>query len=173
MNGAPSQIDLWDYKPKLGRALRHRPAGLDPQRPAADDDDLGPEAVSHRAHHLQVRPARPVRHDGQRVAAAHGAGRGRTRGHPDRLHRSHQPRPGLDLHPDRQPGARQAEHRRLALLRPGQRGRKPAGVRGHDAALVGQARCPGALPAALGRRLPALAAPGRGVALGTATRCCT
>ena len=64
MNGAPSQIDLWDYKPKLSDSLRHRPAGLDPHGPAAHDDDLRAEALPHRPIHLQVRAARPVRHAG-------------------------------------------------------------------------------------------------------------
>ena len=45
-SGAPSQIDLFDYKPKLDEAARQRAARLDPQGPAAHRDDLRPEAAS-------------------------------------------------------------------------------------------------------------------------------
>ena len=57
MVGGPSQMDLYDYKPKMGDMVRQGPARLGPQGPAADDHDLRPEAVSDRAVEVQVRPA--------------------------------------------------------------------------------------------------------------------
>ena len=50
-SGAPSQMDLFDYKPKLRRPARHRVARLDPAGPAAHRHDLdaGRASRSRRA----------------------------------------------------------------------------------------------------------------------------
>ena len=60
MAGGPSQIDLFDYKPKMGELVRQGPARVDPQGPAAHHHDLRPEAVPDRPVDVQVRAARPV-----------------------------------------------------------------------------------------------------------------
>ena len=50
-----------------GRHVRQGPARLDPQGPAADHDDQRPVPVPGRAVEVQVRPARPGGHVGQRA----------------------------------------------------------------------------------------------------------
>ena len=68
MVGGPPQMDMYDYKPSMDEwydkdlpdSIRHGPA--------ADDHDLGPEAVPDRSVEVQVRPARQVRHVGLRAA---------------------------------------------------------------------------------------------------------
>ena len=57
-SAAPSQMDLFDYKPVMRRVVRQGPARLDPHGPAADDDDQRPGALPDRAVEVQVRPAR-------------------------------------------------------------------------------------------------------------------
>ncbi len=137
MNGAPSQLDLWDYKPQLAGALRQGPARQRPQRASASPTMTSGQARFPVApSHVQVRAARQVRHVGQRAAAAHREDRRRHRAHQDGPHQRHQPRPGLHLRHDRQRGARQAEHRLVARLRPRQREQRPAGVRRPHAALA-------------------------------------
>ena len=78
---------------------------------------------------IQVRPARQVRHVGQRAAALHGQDGRRHVLHPQHAHRGHQPRAGHHLHADRQPGHRPALPRLLGLLRPRLAEREPADVR--------------------------------------------
>ena len=45
-SGAPSQIDLFDYKPKLAEYRRHRTAGFHTQGPADHRHDLGPKLAA-------------------------------------------------------------------------------------------------------------------------------
>ena len=68
-----------------------------------------------RAVEVQVRPARPVRHVGQRAAAAHGQDGRRHVLHPQHAHRGDQPRAGDHLHADRQPDHRPALPRLLGV----------------------------------------------------------
>ena len=77
-----------------GRVVRQGPARLGPDGPAADDHDLGPEAVPDRPVEVQVRPARQVRHVGLRAAAVHGQDGRRHVLHPQHAHRGDQPRAG-------------------------------------------------------------------------------
>ena len=58
--GAPSQLDTWDYKPKLREHVRQGAAGIGPRQPAPDDDDRAPEGLPGRAQSLQRSP-RPDR----------------------------------------------------------------------------------------------------------------
>ena len=134
-SGAPSQMDLFDHKPGLDGLPRHRAARLDPQGPAAHGHDLDgrtsfPVAPSRFrfARHGQSGAWR------QRAAAAHRRRRRRPLLHPVDAHRGDQPRPGHHLLPDRRPARRPAEHRRLAVVRPGQREPRPARVRRPDLA---------------------------------------
>ncbi len=48
-HGAPSQLDLFDYKPKLQALRGHGSAGIRPQGPAAHRHDGLSGEVSHRA----------------------------------------------------------------------------------------------------------------------------
>ena len=111
------------------RLVRQGPARLDPPGPAADDHDQRPDAVPHRAVEIQVRPARPERHVGQRAAAAHGQDGRRNVLHPQHEHRRHQPRAGHHLRPDGQPDRRPALPGFLGLLRAGHAQPEPADLR--------------------------------------------
>ena len=69
MNGGPSQMDLLDYKPKMGSHVRQGPSRLDPPGPAPDHDDQRPVSISGRTLEIQVRPPGQVGHVGQRAFA--------------------------------------------------------------------------------------------------------
>ena len=73
MVGGPPQMDLYDYKPKMDEWY---------DKDLPDSVRMGqrlttmtsrPDAVPDRPVEVQVRPARQVRHVGQRAAAVHGA----------------------------------------------------------------------------------------------------
>ena len=55
MAGAPSQIDLFDYKPKLAGLRRQGPARLGPQGQRLTDDDLRQKQFPVAPSHVQVR----------------------------------------------------------------------------------------------------------------------
>ncbi len=122
-----------------GRDVRQGPARVDPQGPAADHHDQRPVPVPGRPVQVQVRPARPGRHVGQRALALHGPDRRRHRAGQDRLHRGDQPRPGGHLHLHRQPAPGPPQPGLLAELRPGDDEPEPAGLRGDDRVVVGHA----------------------------------
>ncbi len=127
MNGAPSQLDLFDYKPQARRAVRQGPARLHPQRPAHHHHDQRPVALARRAVDVQVRAAREMRHVGQRAAAEDRRDR--------RRHRARS-RPSTPTAINHDPActfvmtgsedARQGEPRLVAFLRPRQREQRPA-----------------------------------------------
>ncbi len=123
MSGAPSQIDLFDYKPQAATSchgkdlpdsvrMGQRLTGMTSRPDAASR--ASPSMFKFAQHgqcgawvsELLPHTAKIVDDLCHRQVAAH---------------RGDQPRPGHHLHPDRQPAARPAEHRRLAQLRPGQR----------------------------------------------------
>ena len=70
-SGAPSQMDLFDYKPLLNKLNGQQLPDARPRRPAADRHD-GAAGV-HPAGRLgfRIQTAWPVRHVVQRIAAAH------------------------------------------------------------------------------------------------------
>ena len=72
-SGAPSQLDLFDYKPC--KNPRHGSPRVDPQRSAPDGDDCRADKFSDRPVDLQVRAVRAIGRVAQRVASAHGEGR--------------------------------------------------------------------------------------------------
>ena len=108
MVGGPSQMDLYDYKPKMNEWYDKDLPDSVRNGPAAHDHDLGPEAVPDRpskykfAQHGQsgmwVSELLPyTAQDGRRHVL-----------HPQHAHRGDQPRAGHHLHADRQPDHRPA-----------------------------------------------------------------
>ena len=173
-SGAPSQLDLFDYKPQLRRPARHGAARLDPHGPAAHRHDRAAGELPGRAADVRVRPARPERRLGQRAAAAHGAASPTTSASSSRCT------------PRRSTTTRRSRSSRPARSSPG----RPSigawlayglGSENHDlpafVVLISQGtRQPdrsAALRPPLGQRLPADAVSGRQVPLAAATRCCT
>ncbi len=153
--------------------VRQGPARLDPHGPAADDDDLGPEAVSRRAVEVQVRPARPVRHVDLRAAAEPGQGGRRHLLRPQHAHRGHQPRAGDQLHPNRQPDHRPALPGVLGLVWPGADEPRPADLRGAGGQADQHRAGAGDFGPAVVGRLPARANMPASRSAPAATRSCT
>ena len=122
-SGGPSQLDLFDYKPRLAEAARQGAARLDPHGPAAHRHDQRARRASRSSPSMFE-------------FAQHGKGgtwvsellphtasdRRRPLRRPLDAHRGDQPRPGHHVHPDRHAAAGPAELRVVAELRPGQRG---------------------------------------------------
>ena len=110
MAGAPSHLELFDYKPQLAKydgtlppaelLKGYRAAFINPNSKL-----LGPE--------IQIRQARPVRRRAFRTAAAPGRGRRRHRHRQVDAHRRVQSRAGPDLHEHRLAAVRPAEHGRV------------------------------------------------------------
>ena len=158
-SGAPSQLDLFDHKPRAARTVRGRTCPT----PIRKGQRLtGMTATQERfpvaPSQVQLRAARQVRRLGQRAAAAHGQGRRRPVLHQVDAHRGDQPRPGDHVLPDRRAARRPAEHRRVARYGLGSENRDlPAFV-----VLISQgSRQPGrsaALRSPVGQRLSAVAA---------------
>ena len=75
MSGGPSQMDLFDYKPRLNELNGQE---LPPSVRAGQrlHDVVEPVVAAAGGEHLQVRAAREVGGVGERVAAAHGEGGG-------------------------------------------------------------------------------------------------
>ena len=173
-SGAPSHIDLFDYKPKL---QEHRGQDL-------------PDSIRHgaAAHGHDLR-AEDVSRSPDEVSSSRQHGKSGTwlselLPHTAKIadeiclvkiaaHRGDQPRPGDHVYPDRQRAARAAEHGLLAHLRPRQREPEPAGVRRHDLAGTGKPTDQPLLRPALGQRLSADELSGRASSAPRATRCCT
>ena len=65
--GAPSQLDTWDYKPKLREMFGKELPGFGPRQPAPDHDDRAPEGLPGRAQSLHLRPGRAERDVGERA----------------------------------------------------------------------------------------------------------
>ena len=129
MSGAPSQLDMWDYKPKMND-------WFDKDLPDSVRNGQRLTTMTSGQKRFPIAPsifkfaaARQARRLGQRTAAAHRRHRRRSGRHQDGQHRGDQSRPGDHLHPNRQPAARPPQHGRLAVVRPGQHEREPAGVR--------------------------------------------
>ena len=140
MNGGPSQMDLFDYKPKMDAMFDKDLPDSIRNGPAADHDDQRPGPVPDRALEVQVRAARPVGHVGQRALALDGQARRRDRAGEDGLDRGDQPRPGGHLYLHGQPAPGPPQPGLLAQLRPGHDEPEPAGLRGDDRVVVEQGR---------------------------------
>ena len=144
-----------------GEAARTQTARLGAHGAAPHRHDQRADDAAGRAVDVRVRAARPGGRLGQRAAAAHGEDRRRHRRHPVDAHRGDQPRPGDHVHPDRhqQPG-RPSIGAWLSYGLGSENQNLPAFV-----VLISQAHAdhdrPAALLAAVGQRLPAVAASGR------------
>ena len=154
-SGAPSQMDLFDPKPKLAERFGEELPDSIRQGQRLTGMTSEQKKFPGRAVQVQVRAARQGRHVAQRTAAAHREDRRRHLRRQEPLHRGHQPRPGHHVHPDRQPGRRPAVLRLVGLLRPRQREPGPARVRRHDLARHRPPRRSAALRPPLGQRLSA------------------
>ena len=127
MAGAPSHLELFDYKPQLAK--------FDGTLPPADllkglSRGVHQSEFETAGAEVQVRQIRAERRGAIRAAAASGEGRGRHRHREIDGHRRVQPRAGPDSHEHRHAAVRPPEHGRVGHLRPGQRIAGPARVRG-------------------------------------------
>ena len=105
MVGGPSQMDLYDYKPKMDEWY---------DKDLPDSVRMGqrlttmtsrPEAVPDRAVEVQVRSSTARAACGSRELLPYTSPDGRRHVlHPEHAHRGDQPRAGHHLHADRQPG---------------------------------------------------------------------
>ena len=158
-SGAPSQMDLFDYKPRLAGTRAAGTAGFGAHGTAADRHDVR----RRRAFRWRPRCSSFEQHGafgslGQRTDAAPGQGRRRPLLHQVDVHRGDQPRSRGDFLPDGISARRPAVHRRVALLWPGQREPGSAGVRRDDLARQRQSERSAARRPAVGQRLSADAA---------------
>ena len=159
--GAPSHVDLFDWKPELVKRRGQQLPESIAKTPAPDDHDRRAEEQVAPARHHQVQALGQGRLVDVRLPAAHRRHRRQDLPHQLDAHRRHQPRPRRDVLPHRGRTARPAEPRRVAELRPRQPQREPADLRRHDLARPGGVVRPTVLRTLLGRGLPALALPGR------------
>ena len=128
-SGGPSQMELFDYKPRLHGLARHRTAGLDPHGPAADRHDGHADELPGGAVDLQVRAARQsgawvselLPHTAKMVDDLCFIKSMNT----EAINHD----PAITFFQTGVAARRPAEHRRLAGLWPGQREQGPAGVR--------------------------------------------
>ena len=100
---------------------------------------------------------------------SHRESRRRHRDHPLAADRCHQSRSRRDVFPDRIPARRPSQHRRVDLLRAGQRESGPAGVRRHG--FAGRRQLAGAGRPPVGQRLSPHQISGREVPLRRTTPC--
>jgi hypothetical protein len=102
LNGGPSQLDTWDYKPKLVEQFdKDLPESVRRgQRITTMTSGQARLPVAPVA--VQVPAARAVRDVGQRAAPAHRPLVDDDRAGEDRSHERDQPRPGLHVRDDRQ-----------------------------------------------------------------------
>ena len=156
MSGGPSHIDLFDYKPRLKEHFGQELPAFGAHGPAHHGHDLRPEDLAGRPSMFKF--------------AQHGkAGTWVSELLPNMAtivddiavvkslqHRGDQPRPGDDLHPDRQPAAGPAEPGRVALATASAaRTRTCPTFVVHDLAGQRQQDRSADLLAAVGQRLPA------------------
>ena len=121
-SGGPSQLDMFDYKPELAK-FQGNESPIRCAWASASRRRWGSRRFWWRVA-VQVQPARPVGHVGQRAAAAHGEDRRRhLRRQVDETEAINHD-PADHVHPDRHPAAGPAEHGRVAQLRPRQRERR-------------------------------------------------
>ena len=95
-SGGPSQMELFDYKPRLTRVPGHRPAGVRAQGQRLTGMSATQSSFPGGALEVRLRAARQVGRLGQRTAAAHGEDRRRPDLHQVDEHRGDQPRSRRD-----------------------------------------------------------------------------
>ena len=129
-------------------------AGLHSYGPAAHDDDLGAETLSHRAIQIRLRPGRLERIlDEHGASTVHGQVRRFDGLHPFSLHGSHQSRAGHHPHANRQHGIRTPLHRVMGQLWAGFAESKPANLRRLGGGTIQQRASPGHQRPALVQRI--------------------
>ena len=161
MAGGPSHLETFDYKPKLAEMHgQPMPESFTKGQPIAQLQGAEAQLLRAAARVPEVR----------QVGAGDLPSSSRTSAriadehlhHPLDEDRGDQPRPGPHVHEHRHDDLRPARDGVVALLRPGQRERRPAGLRRAD--LAGQRRPgPADRRAAVAQRLPAEPIPGRPV----------
>ena len=115
MNGAPSQLELFDYKPKLEELPRPGPARVGAQGAADHDHDLGPEHGSRSRRRCSNSASTAERAPGSANCCRTPPRSSTTSPHQAREYRGDQSRPGLHVRHHRLPASRPAQHRRLGL----------------------------------------------------------
>ena len=130
MVGAPSQLDLFDYKPTL---QKYDGAAVPASTCSKASDSRSSAAIRRCWARSSSSPstARAGLEISETAAAPGERGR-RHRRRQDAAHRADQPRPGAAHVPHRLRPLRPAERRLVGQLRPGQREPRPAGVRRDD-----------------------------------------
>ena len=118
-SGAPSQIDLFDEKPLLGRPFRRGTSRVDPTGAAVDRHDRRAGDTSGRPLEVPFSQSWGVGTAHQRVAPAYRSGRGRPLPDPVDAHRRDQSRSGDHVYVDRHGAVRTAQLRVLAVVRAG------------------------------------------------------
>ena len=175
MNGGPSQMDLWDYKPKLAELFDKDLPDIDPQGPAAHHHDQRPGALPRRAVDVQVRAARQVRRAGSASCCRTPRRSSTTCAIVKTVHTeaiNHDPAITYICTGSQMPG-RPSLGSWLSYGLGSENQNLPAFVV-HDAVAGPAARTAQALFTRLwGRGFLPTQAPGRGAALAAATRCCT
>ena len=132
MMGAPPQMDLLDYKPKMRD-------WYDKDLPESIRQGQRLTTMTSGQARFPIAPsvfefstARAERRLDLGAAAPHGADGGRHRHHPLHAHRGHQPRAGHHLHPDRPADTGTPLHRGVVRLRPREHEPRPADLRGDE-----------------------------------------
>ena len=132
---APSQMELFDYKPRLAESARHRTAGFDPQGPAAHRHDrdadrafpVAPSLFKFAQHGQSGAWVSELLPHTAKIADELCFIKSM---HTEAINHD----PAVTFFQTGVAARRPAQHRRLARLRPGQRERGPAGVRRDDLA---------------------------------------
>ena len=115
-SGAPSQLDLFDYKPQLAKTHGTDLPDSIRKGQRLTGDDRGADELSGRAVDLQVRAVRAIGCVAQRAAAPHREDRRRPVLHQVAAHRADQSRSGGDVRADRVSAGGPAEPGRVGLL---------------------------------------------------------
>ena len=114
-SGAPSQMDLFDYKPRLRTSPRQELPESVRMGQRLTGMTSGAGELSGRAFRVPVPPARRIGRLGQRIDAAPVESHGRPLLHQVDVYGGHQSRSGSHFLPDRISDCRQAVDRRLAV----------------------------------------------------------
>ena len=152
--GAPSQIDTWDYKPKLREMFGKELPGSVRGNQRLTTMTSGQKSFPVAPSLFEFRQAGQSGTLGERALSLDREGRGPARGREVAPHRGDQPRAGNHRRQHGEPAPGPPLPRVLALLRARQPQREPAHLRGHDVELHQQVERPGAVRPDVEQRLP-------------------
>ena len=116
MNGAPSQLDLFDYKPQLQKHFDKELPDSVRNNQRITTMTSGQARFPRGAEQVCLQAMRRKWHVDERTGAAHAGNRGRHRDDQIGPHRRDQPRPGLHFCDDRKRGSWKAKPRFLDQL---------------------------------------------------------